>query len=334
MAPGLREAGLVTGALWSDANGDGWVDLLVTCEWGAVKLFINREGRLEEQTQATGLDQWSGWWNGIAAADIDRDGDMDYAVANFGWNTKYKASLEKPTILYYGDYGGEGTKSLVEAKYEDKTLLPVRGKSCSTHAMPHLAQKFTTYHEFASATLPEVYSPDELERSLKLSATTLDSGLFVNDGRGRFAFRALPALAQVSPAFGLVFLDANGDGLIDLFMAQNFFTPQFETGPYSSGLGLLLVGDGKGGFHPVMPRESGLLVPGDAKSATVIDLNRDARPDLVVAQNDEEVMTFESTGAGKRNQPIEIDPRFLQAENDRKEALIVPHKFAVAPLLL
>ena len=51
--PALRTAGLVTGALWSDVDGDGWIDLFVACEWGPVRLFFNRGGRLEDATSAS-----------------------------------------------------------------------------------------------------------------------------------------------------------------------------------------------------------------------------------------------------------------------------------------
>jgi hypothetical protein len=126
--PGLKVTGLITSALWSDADDDGWIDLFVTCEWGPVRFFQNRQGVLEEKTEQAGLASYLGWWNAIAGADIDQDGDIDYAVANFGLNTKYRPSARKPSKLYYGDYSGVGKKSIVEAKYENGVLLPVGGK--------------------------------------------------------------------------------------------------------------------------------------------------------------------------------------------------------------
>jgi hypothetical protein len=35
------------------------------------------------------------------------------------------------------------------------------------------------------------------------------------------------------------------------------------------------------------PRESGIVIPGDAKGAATVDLNGDARPDILVTQNDD-----------------------------------------------
>ena len=76
---------------------------------------------------------------------------MDYALGNLGLNSKYHASKEKPYLAYFGDLDGSGVPRFVEACHEGNSLFPVRGKSCSTHAMPSLAKKFSTFHAFASA---------------------------------------------------------------------------------------------------------------------------------------------------------------------------------------
>ncbi len=304
-APGLRTTGLVTAALWTDADGDGWLDLLVAHEWGPLKLFRNEQGRLVERTREAGLAEFTGWWNGLAAADFDGDGDLDYVATNFGLNTKYHASRERPALLYYGDLDRSGKLNLVEAEFEHDKLFPVRGKSCSTEAMPSLAKKFPTFDAFAKSTLSEIYTPECLERVNKLSATTLESCVLVNDGQGRFAVRPLPRLAQIAPAFGVVASDFDGDGRPDLALAQNFYTPQRETGRMDGGLSLVLRGLGDATFEPLWPRASGVLVTGDAKALTQADLNGDGRLDLLVSRNDAPVAAFE-LGAPQRGRVITV----------------------------
>ena len=305
VAPQLLESGMATGAVWSDADNDGWLDLLVCYEWGPVRFFRNRDGVLEDATAAAGLGAHHGWWSGLSAGDVDNDGDIDYVASNFGLNSKYHASEEKPTMLYYGDFEGDGTKRLVEAEYEGAILYPVRGKSCSTRAIPHLAEKFRTFSDFAIAELKDIYRPECFEDSLKLTASTLETGIFFNDGSGRFEFRALPRIVQTSPAFGSNLMDYDGDGNLDLYLVQNHYTPQLETGRMAGGLSMLLRGRGDGSFDPVSPRLSGLVVPGDAKGLACADLNGDGRPDFVVGINDTGVMTYLNEGKGSFMAPVE-----------------------------
>jgi len=302
LAPGLSNVGMVTSAVWSDADGDGWNDLLVALEYGPVKLFGNEDGWLRDKTSECGTSHLTGWWNGIAACDVDRDGDLDYAVTNLGLNTKYKLSAEKPQYLFYGDFEGNGVRHIVEAKPGGAAgLLPVRGKSCSSNAMPLLNERFKTFHAFAGATLAEIYTPDCLSQSLRLEATTTESGVLLNDGQARFTFVPLPRLAQAAPAFGVQFLHADGDANPDMLIAHNFFGPQRETGRMDGGVSLLLTGNGDGTFEPVWPRESGVVIPGDAASAAVLDLNHDDRQDFVVAINGGPVETFMNSGLEEAN---------------------------------
>ncbi|MGY8689707.1 MAG: FG-GAP repeat domain-containing protein, partial [Verrucomicrobiales bacterium] len=184
----LKETGMVTDVLWSDADGDGWEDLLLTREWGPVSIFRNDNGQLTE-AQESGVQELSGWWSNITSGDIDNDGDTDYAVMNAGLNTKYHASREQPTLLYYGDFEKTGRMRLVEAEFEDETLFPIRGKSCSTNAMPHLANEFQTFHEFATASLEAIYQPESLNAAHRFEANTLESGILINNGKGKFIFQ-------------------------------------------------------------------------------------------------------------------------------------------------
>ena len=301
----LQEIGLVTGVVWSDVDNDGWCDLLVAQEWGPIKYFRNQEGQLSDQTIEAGLSGVLGWWNGITAIDVDNDGDMDYAATNFGLNTKYHASVKRPTLLYYGDFEEKGTPNIIEAEFEDKTLFPVRGLSCSSGAMPHLKGKFKTFTSFALADLNEIYEPKTLNNSKRCEANTLESGVFINDG-GKFTFKPFPSLAQIAPGFGIVAGDFDGDSNADLYLVQNFYSPQAETGRMAGGVSVMLKGRGDGTFEAMAPRESGLYVGGDAKSLTTVDLNGDGQLDLVAGVNDDFLIAFEQSRPAQNNLSIRL----------------------------
>ncbi|WP_404423820.1 FG-GAP-like repeat-containing protein [Nibricoccus sp. IMCC34717] len=283
-APALASVGMVTSALWTDVDSDGWLDLLVTGEWMGLRLFHNDHGKLVEATEEAGLSGTSGWWNSLVAADVNDDGAMDYVVGNNGLNTKYSADPKHPISIYYMDVEGKGRKEIVEAKFEGDRPIPVRGRSCSSRAMPSLRTKFPTYHAFGSALLPEIYSNEKLAGAFKVSATELATGVFLNDGKGHFKFSALPRLAQTAPVFGIAVQDFDGDGHLDLFLAQNFNGPQVETGRYNGSMSLLAKGDGKGGFTVLMPPQSGVLLPQESRGVLTPDLNGDGRPDVVVTR--------------------------------------------------
>ena len=271
----MKSIGLVTSAVWSDADGDGWLDLLVALEWGPVRFLQNQNGKLVDRTDAAGLSDALGWWNSITPGDVDHDGDMDFVVMNTGLNTKYHADDKHPVTLFAKDFDSNGRIDLVESEWEDDKCFPIRGKSCSTHAMPMISEKFPTYHEFALAELGDIYGED-LDAAKKFTATRLDSVVLVNDGKGSFEINPLPRLAQISPGFGTAITDFDGDGMNDLLIGQNFMHPQPETGQMDGGLGLLLKGDGAGTFESVGPIESGVSIPGQAMAVSVTDINADA----------------------------------------------------------
>ena len=293
-APSLGDSGLVKSALWSDVNLDGWVDLLVTHHWGPVKYFQNQNGILQDSTVSSGLDKHLGLWNGIAAGDIDRDGDLDYAVTNLGLNTKYHASPDKPFTIFYGDMDGSGKNRLIEAEFEGDKWYPVRGKSCSTLAIPSLKDKFPNFGSFAIATLEEIYPPKKLSDSQRYDATQLQSGIFLNDGNGQFTFKPLPRLAQITASYGIAISDIDGDTRPDILLSQNSYAPQLETGHFDGGQGLLLKGKGNGQFESVWPQQSGISIPDDGKSLILMDWNNDSNLDFLVSRNNSTLMAFRS----------------------------------------
>ena len=304
LAPGLREVGMVTSAQWTDVDGDGWVDLLLTIEWGNVKYFHNKQGRgFEDWTQKAGFAAaGTGWWTSIAAADFNGDGQPDYVVGNVGLNTQYHADAAHPALLYFSDFQGEGGEpQVVEAYYEGERLFPWRSRTDLGAAIPSVLKRFPRNNGYARATLGEILGQDQLASAQRFAATELQSGVFLSQPDGTFRFEPLPRLAQIAPLQGLAAGDFDGDGHADIYAVQNSFAPIPAVGRHDGGLSQFLRGDGHGHFTPVPVAESGLLVPGDAKALSVLDLDRDGWPDFLVTRNNNTALAFRNHGVVGRH---------------------------------
>ncbi len=303
LAPGLRKVGLVSSALWTDVDNDGWPDLLIALEWGGVRYWHNRAGQgFEDLSAAAGFAAaGNGWWNSLAAADFNGDGRMDYVAGNLGLNTQYHAAPDAPAVLYRGDFKGTGGSQLVEAHYENGRLVPWRARKQLVAQIPAIGQRFPTTDAYARATVEEMLGAEKLAKAKQFTATEFRSGVFLSQPDGRYRFAPLPLPAQVSPAQGIVAGDFDGDGRADIFLVQNSYAPIPAVGRFDSGLGLLLGGDGRGGWTLRNPAESGLLVRGDAKALVVLDLDRDGWPDFVVSRNNGTTLAFRNGGAPGRH---------------------------------
>ncbi len=295
----IENVGLVSSAIWSDFNGDGWSDLLIATEWGPVSVFENQQGKLVNVTQSAGLSNHQGWWHGIAAGDLDADGDIDYVVTNQGRNTKYHASESRPHRLYYDDFDENGSLDLVEAEYEGDVEYPVRGRSCSSRCMPFISEKFKTFEDYSLATISDIYETKEKPRPYK-ELRYLESAIIWNEGDAGFRLEALPDLSQNAPAYGVAISDFDHDGYSDILLATNFFAAQPETGYMDGGLGWMLKGTAAGRFEPVWPNASGIVVPSDGNGLIIADFDNDNDLDAVFAVNNDSFRLFknETSSAG------------------------------------
>ena len=156
-----------------------------------------------------------------------------------------------------------GVMELVEAFAETKTKLwkPIRTLEVFSETFPHVRGTITRNKTFASASLRQIIGPAFGDMN-SLEITNLSSAVFLNK-TGRFEMRALPDASQLSPSFDLCSGDFDGDGAVDLFLAQNAFGVPERASRYDSGRGLLLRGDGTGNFAAVPAFESGIAVYGE-----------------------------------------------------------------------
>jgi hypothetical protein len=295
---GSRPVGIVNGAVFGDLDGDGDPDLVLAVEWGTIQVWMNEGGHLVQRTQQWGLDRYEGWWNGVTTADFDGDGRLDLAASNWGRNTPYQPFASSGIQIFYGDISGRGGFEMWEAITDPlrHTLMPWRDRKTLFRVMPWLQERFSSAEAFAQATLAEIVG-EGLERAQKVGATWLDSTIFLNRGDHLEAVR-LPWEAQTAPAFGICAADFDADGKDDLFLAQNFFGVESTVARYDGGRGLVLKGDGAGGFSPLPSNLSGIRVDGEQRGAAVSDYDADGRLDLAVGQNNAPARLFRNR-AGK-----------------------------------
>ena len=291
----LATLGLVSSAMFTDLDGDGWPELVVTSEFGPVRVLHNERGKLVDVTKQLGLSGLTSRWNGVAAGDFDGDGRLDLVVTSWGRNTTWHATNDRPYELVVGDFGnGLG---LVFARRDSATgrEMPLESYQTLSFAIPSLRSRFPTYASFATADVDSVIGSTHASAP-RIGATTFDHLLLLNRG-DHFEAHSLPALAQLAPAFAPVVGDFDGDGREDLFLAQNFSPTALWTPRFDAGAGLLLLGDGHGGFRPLSVLASGIRVLGDQRGAAAADYDGDGRLDLAVSQNGAATTLWHNRGA-------------------------------------
>jgi hypothetical protein len=300
----LALAGLVSGAVFSDLDGDGFPDLILACEWGPVRIFRNDHGRLSpwdapitfSNHPPSTLSQLAGWWNGVATGDFDGDGRLDIVASNWGRNSKYEKHRAQPLRVYYGEWTLHGIVDLFET-YDDSGMK--KTVPWCTYALarflPWVIERCPTQTAFASASVADILG-DRAKTAKILQATWLETTLFLNRG-DHFEARPLPIEAQFAPAFAVCVGDLDGDGNEDLFLSQNFFAVDGDTSRYDAGRGLALAGDGQGNFRPLPGQMSGLKIYGEQRGAALCDYDGDGRIDLIVSQNGAETKLYHNSGA-------------------------------------
>jgi len=284
-AKGLATVGMVTDALWKDVTGDGKLDLVLVGEWMPITVFRNMGGGRMQKMVVPGLEKSHGWWNRIIAGDFAGNGRMDFLVGNLGLNGRLHASEAEPTVMYVKDFDKNGFDEQIVTTVSAGRRYPILLRDDLIRAVPPLKAKYRNYSDYATQTVTDIFPPAELADAITDTVTTLETSLVRNNGDGTFTVVPLAREAQLSPTYGMVVRDLDGDGKPDLLMAGNFDGFKPELARMAGSYGLALRGDGKGGFTPMRARETGFVVPGQTRD---IQLLRTRAGDvyMVVRNND------------------------------------------------
>lgn len=328
LAPGVKNVGMVTDAIWTDIDLDGKVDLVVVGELMAVTIFKNKGGSFVK-LEKTGLENHFGWWNSITAGDFDQDGDVDFVIGNLGANNTYHANAQRPMRLYAKDFDNNGSiDPVMFAYYRDRegnyNSYPNHFWDDLYGQSPLFRRKFDRYKTYAESTEATFFTEEEKKDVLILTGNYDRSVYVENLGDGQFEMRELPTIAQIGPVNGLVTEDVNGDGFLDVVLVGNDYGNEVFVGRYDAHIGLVLLGNGKGDFSPLEPSKSGFSVTGDAKALVKLSVV-DGSNMLVASQNRGNLRVFQRQNKGTMGQSFtpgqQIMAVVLELENGKKQRI-------------
>jgi len=290
----LDEIGLITGAVFSDFDQDGTQDLIISTEWGEIKLLKNNHGLFEDVTSHFGLDEYKGWWRGVVTGDFTNNGYPDIIVANIGLNSAYQIDNDRELRMYYDDINWNGRSNIIDSYFnEDFNAYVPRRRLHDFGSIPTILQRVKNHTEFAQSSIDNIFDTDFNQVPYK-SINTLEHMIFINNG-SRFEAMPLPIDAQFSAGFDVSVADFNNDGFEDIFMSMNDFSfPDFVP-RLDAGRGLILLGIGDGNFTPVNGSKSGIKIYGEQRGAAVNDFNNDGRADIAVTQNNGQTKLYQNT---------------------------------------
>jgi hypothetical protein len=311
---------MVTSALWTDYDNDGWMDLALTGEWMPVTFYRNNNGRRFTQTYAEHV----GWWNSITGGDVDSDGDTDYVIGNLGLNSLYKASASEPVSIYAKDYDKNGSIDPVVTRYIQGKEYPTHYRETMTDQMVDMRRKLMRYSIYGKLTFQELF-PGDQQDALIYRSTCFTSSYLENLGSGKFKITPLPVEAQLSPLFGIMLFDLNNDSNLDIIGIGNCYASETLTGFYDAGTGVCLKGDGKGHFKSVHTSESGFFVDKDAKALAVVN-SASNRPLWITTNNQDSLLAFEQA-TSQKNLVLSAAPDDIYAEIILANGKMQRHEF-------
>jgi enediyne biosynthesis protein E4 len=308
---GGPEMGMVCSALWTDYDNDGWLDLIVVGEFMPVRFFHNQQGTLVDATDATGLENTSGWWNSLVGGDFDQDGDTDYIAGNRGLNSHFHASPEEPLCIYANDFNKDGLLDPVMSYYVQGVKQVGHPRSNLVDQINNIRGRFRTHTDYANATFEQSFTVEELESSYVVCAERFETSYIKNLGKGIFEITALPIESQFSPVYGMATTDYNMDGNLDVMMVGNSYSTEIISGRDDASMGLYLQGDGNGNFRSVKTEDSGFLADNDSKGVAKL-IGADGREIVIVGNNSSSVRIYSS----------QVNAKYYRAGRDDAYALV------------
>ncbi|HJW17365.1 MAG TPA: VCBS repeat-containing protein, partial [Flavisolibacter sp.] len=218
----LLNIGMVTTAIFTDMNHDGWSDLVIAGEWMPITIFTNNKGKFTK----TEIPHSTGWWQTIFADDVNGDGKMDLLAGNWGWNNKFEDGKNSPVKLYVSDFDKNGQTDQLLSYTKNGTEYPFLAKDEMEKALPVLRKHYLLYADYAGLPMKDAFY-GFAETVKPLEAERLGSVVCFGGDNGNFTVEDLPANLQLAPIFS--FQKAGTTNSMNGYLAGGNF---FDVIPY------------------------------------------------------------------------------------------------------
>jgi enediyne biosynthesis protein E4 len=265
---GIDNAGLVTGAVWADLDGDKEKELVIAGEWMAPRIFKFQQDHFVELP--TNLSGKSGWWQTVAAKDLNADGKEDLVFGNFGDNFYLHPDDKNPVKIWMNDFDGNGVIDKIISRTIEGKDKPVFMKRDVQDGLPVLKKQNLRHAVYAKKAIQELFTNEQLKKAEVKEVNYSSSCIAFSKGNGNFEIQPLPVVVQLSSVRAVAFADVNDDGNTDLVLGGNEFNFQPQLGRLDASPGYVLLNDGKGNFTLADERESGLGLNGMVRNIAVI----------------------------------------------------------------
>jgi enediyne biosynthesis protein E4 len=242
-------------------------------------------GKTFDELQNTGLGNLHGWWQTVAASDLNGDGKEDLVLGNVGENFYLKPDAANPVKLWISDFDQNGTPEQFLTRSIGGKDMPVFLKREITDQFPGLKKQNLRHSDYAAKTIQDLFGPEAVKKSGTKLFNYCRSITAINNGKGGFSVQPLPVMVQLSSVKAISTTDVNADGKPDLVLGGNLFGFQPQFGRLDGSYGHVLINSGGGNFKWVDATQSGLSLRGEIKDIRVVPVK--GKRCVLVLQNNE-----------------------------------------------
>ena len=282
---------MVTDSEFIDIDNDGKNELVVVGEWMPVLVFKNLNNKFLNISDSLGLSKTNGLYNEVHCLDINNDGFNDIIIGNYGLNSMFKASVDKPLTLYVNDFDKNGRTEQILGMYYEDNLYPIVQLKDLWMQLPYLKKEYLKFENYKNKKMNELLDKSAMKNTKILEVYNLASLILQNESGIKFQIDTLPFMAQISPIYSILSDDLNNDGYNDIILGGNLSEIKPEFGPSKASYSSLFIGNKDSKFEYITSNKSGIFIDGDLRDLVKMKINK--KDSYIFALNNSKIKILE-----------------------------------------